>query len=291
MSRIVGIFLVRDEEYFIAWSLKNVVNFCDRIIVLDNESVDRTAQIVNKIREEHSHIELIKVANANNTQKYLKNYFGTETWVLGVDGDEIHDPAGLARMRNRIKSGEFDDYWSISSRYLHVTNVDLKNSLVSGFTSPPAKAGLKLFNFNAIDNWDSKWRKRERLHGKGLVFRNGYSKDHTYRFSHEISWDCSDFRCLHLCFFRRSPLDNLAFTVHKNSSRKNPAESRRLRVITRKLGQIGSCSNDYRKKRYARGNIATFCLNDFNRPADFKSVDSEHEQVMAYLERVEVEIS
>ena len=29
MNQIVGVFLVKNEEYFIAWSLMNVLEFCD----------------------------------------------------------------------------------------------------------------------------------------------------------------------------------------------------------------------------------------------------------------------
>ena len=290
MNEIVGIFLVKNEDFFIAWSLMNVVSFCDRIIVLDNESTDRTREILNEIKNQHDHVDLIDVKNANDTQKYLSKYFGTETWVLGVDGDEIHDPIGLARLRSRIQSGEFDQFWSVASSYLHVTKVSFRDSLVSGFTSPPAKVGLKLYNFSSIDNWNSRWRKRERLHGKGLVFRDGYSRQHTYRFSHEENWDEADFRCLHLCFLQRSSTDNERMYASKYSSRKNPAESKRFRRLTRKIGQVRSNGIDYRRKRYARGNIATFQLRGFNQPDQFYSVDPACNQVMAYLENTMIKL-
>ena len=222
MNQIVGIFLVRNEEHFIAWSLMNAVNFCDHIIVLDNLSTDRTREIVDNIAGLHRHIEVIDVRNANNTQTYLERYFGSRTWVLGIDGDEIHDPIGLARMRTRIQSGEFDHLWSMASRYLHVTEFDFNDLIVRGYPSPPAKAGLKLYNFNAIDSWQSKWRRRERLHGKGLVFREGYSKQNSYSFSRETTWDAADFRCLHLCFLQRSSQDKTNTSSGILSTRKTP---------------------------------------------------------------------
>ena len=290
MSRIVGVFLVKNEEYFIAWSLMNVLKFCDHIIVLDNLSTDRTREIVETIANLHDHIELIEVKNANNTQKYLEKYFGTDTWVLGVDGDEILDPTGLARLRNRIKSGEFDPFWSVASRYLHVTEFDFTDSIVRGYPSPPAKAGRKLYNFNAIDNWQSKWRKRERLHGKGLVFRDGYSKQDTYSFSKQTQWDSADFRCLHLCFLKRSSQDNSNMSSSQLSARRNPAESRTLRRFTRKIEQLNPNSSDYRKKRYARGSVESFDVSAFGKPGEFASVDAECDEVMAYLQNVRVVI-
>ncbi len=288
MNQIVGIFLIRNEEHFIAWSLMNAVNFCDHIIVLDNLSTDRTREIVDNIAGLHRHIEVIEVRNANNTQTYLERYFGSRTWVLGIDGDEIHDPIGLARMRTRIQSGEFDHLWSMASRYLHVTEFDFNDLIVRGYPSPPAKAGLKLYNFNAIDSWQSKWRRRERLHGKGLVFREGYSKQNSYSFSRETTWDAADFRCLHLCFLQRSSQDKTNTSSGILSTRKNPAESRILRRITRNIEQLNPNSSDYRKKRYARGKVESFDLNNFGKPDDFASVDAGCDQVMDYLRSVRV---
>ncbi|MDE0309050.1 MAG: hypothetical protein OXI60_04360, partial [Acidiferrobacterales bacterium] len=129
----------------------------------------------------------------------------------------------------------------------------------------------------------SKWRRRERLHGKGLVFRDGYSKQQTYSFSKETVWDAADFRCLHLCFFRRSSQDKTNSSSKVLSTRKNPAESRILRRITRTIEQLNPSSSDYRKKRYARGEVQSFDLSNFGKPDDFASVDSNCDEVMVYL--------
>ena len=109
MASIVGICLVKNEEYFVAWALMNVLKFCDYILVMDNLSDDLTGQIVRRIAEEHHHIEVIQVPDPNNTHKFLEHYFGTDTWMLKVDGDEIYDPKGLvAKLRTKILAGEFD---------------------------------------------------------------------------------------------------------------------------------------------------------------------------------------
>lgn len=75
----------------------NVLKFCDHIIVLDNLSTDRTRKIVQNITNMHDQIEMIDVRNSNNTQKHLENLLGINTWVLGVDADEFHDPIGLTK--------------------------------------------------------------------------------------------------------------------------------------------------------------------------------------------------
>ena len=290
MSKLVGVFLVKNEENFIAWSLMNVVNSCDHIIVLDNLSTDRTKEIVQNIAGLHSNIEIIDVKNANKTQMYLEQYFGTETWVLGVDGDEVHDPIGLVNFGKRLRKGEFDKFWSVSSTYLHVTEFDFSSSVACGYISPPAKAGLKLYNFNAIENWQSKWRKRERLHGKGLVFRDGYSKQQTYSFSKQASWEVAEFRCLHLCFLQRSSIDTNDYSFNNISVRKNPAETKLLRRVARKIERMNPNSSDYRTKRYARGSVGQFDIANFGKPNDFRLVDSRCDDVMNYLQNAKINI-
>ncbi len=44
--QIPGLWLLRDEEHFTAWSLMKPVGLCDRVLVMDNRSRDRTPQIV-----------------------------------------------------------------------------------------------------------------------------------------------------------------------------------------------------------------------------------------------------
>ena len=286
MSQILGVMLVKNEEHFIAWSLMNIVSFCDHVIVMDNCSTDRTYQIAECISTIHNNVEIIVVRNANDTQKFLVDYFGTQTWVLGVDGDEIHDPVALVNLKSRLQTGEFDNYWAISSLYCHVTNVDFDRFNVQGYSSPEAKAGLKLYNFNAIENWKSNWRRRERLHGPGKQFKPGYSAEHVYDFSTNENWNTADFRCLHLCFYPRTPKENDSFLTNGTTKRKNPAESKILRRVTRHIERLNPRSMDYRQKRYARGSIKSFEIGDFGKPNDFQFADEYCENVMSVLNNI-----
>jgi hypothetical protein len=60
----------------------------------------------------------------------------------------------------------------------------------------------KLYNFRIIDSWDG--YHAERLHGaNGLRFKP--PSEHARRLLNETyEWDDSPFRCLHVCFLRRS---------------------------------------------------------------------------------------
>ncbi|MYG65344.1 MAG: hypothetical protein F4206_01265, partial [Gammaproteobacteria bacterium] len=281
------VMLVRNEEHFVAWSLMNVLEFCDHVLVMDNQSTDRTRRIVEGIADRHENVELTVVPDANDTQKFLKGWFGTRTWVLGLDGDEIHDPVGLSRLRGRLQSGAFDEYWAISGIYCHVAKLDFHQSRAFGYSSPPAKAGTKLFNFNAIENWMSRWRKHERLHGS-KVFRSGYSGDSVYRFSaseNDEKWDTADLRCLHLCFMPRTPAETESALAHQ--TRKNPVETRLLRRMARKIESIRPNRMDYRQKRYARGPVIPHDIHGFGKPDDFREFDDRCDHVMDILNGIQ----
>ena len=40
-----------------------------------------------------------------NTNKFIEKYYSTNTWMFGVDGDELYDPIGLKKFRNELLSG------------------------------------------------------------------------------------------------------------------------------------------------------------------------------------------
>ena len=150
MTSIVGICLVKNEEHFIAWALMNAVEFCDKILVLDNMSEDRTYEIVSTIAKEHGHVEVIRVKDGNNTHRYIEEYAGKPVWVIKIDGDEIFSPSGLSKLKNRLYAGEFDNFWMIEASTLHTTGIEFEAGKAFGYTQPAARGCLFLYNFNAI---------------------------------------------------------------------------------------------------------------------------------------------
>ena len=48
---IIGVCLVKDEDIYIHRALTNIYGFCDRILVLDNNSTDKTRIIVESLAE------------------------------------------------------------------------------------------------------------------------------------------------------------------------------------------------------------------------------------------------
>ena len=107
-KQIVAIMLVKNEDLFIKTVLENILGFCDRIHVADHHSTDKTPQIIGQLAAEHPKIEYRCVDHVSESHDMIADYAGTETWVIGVDGDEVYDPEGLKRLREEIFAGQYD---------------------------------------------------------------------------------------------------------------------------------------------------------------------------------------
>ena len=203
MKQIVGILLVKNEDLHIEWVIRNVVDFCDHIIVLDNYSTDDTYAIIERLAANTDKIDLRKWKNPRTSQSVLSAYYGTDTWVFGVDGDEIYDPNDLSILRKRIFAGEFDRVWWLRGTFHNCVSLDLNAQIAQGYSAPPASGTAKLFNFKLISGWKNEHR-RERLHGHP-IFASGQSTVVLFSFVGDMSsWDGSQLKCLHLCFIARS---------------------------------------------------------------------------------------
>ena len=206
LKKIIGIFLVRNEDRFIKQAINNVITFCDEILLVDHTSTDGTLEILRCAQEQHpKKISLYQIAYPRDTHDLLKKYAGTATWIFGVDGDEIYDPERLIIFRQRLLSGEFDDVWMILGNVLHVDQFEEEQKSASGYLAPPSRSITKLYNFSAIDTWEG--NTIERLHGGTPHFRSGFDAQKKRLLQNEYLWNEAPLRCLHLCFLPRSSKD------------------------------------------------------------------------------------
>ncbi|MEX2530702.1 MAG: hypothetical protein WD960_08010 [Gemmatimonadota bacterium] len=281
--RIIGISLLRNEEYYALWSLNNVLDFCDEIIILDNQSTDGTSRKVEAFAERHPGVSVHSIPDPHLSHDYIKHYAGEDVWVFGVDGDEVYDPVGLARLRQRILAGEFQEYWTLAGYMLHAVKMDLESGRAEGYISPHSPRGNKLHNFSALISWEKPGR--QRLHGPTKVFRPGYHRKDNLDLFAQAPWESCDLRALHLCFFPRSSHD----TVHP-ALRKNPSTLRvkGVRKIQRRVKDFiaapFSKTAGYKTRRYARGPIVNREIASFGRPSLDRYADpdaAEAEKVMA----------
>lgn len=204
ITKIVAICLVRNEEYFIDRVIRNIYDFCDKIFLIDNISIDSTFNILKKIAQSAPKVELHSLKDISKSQEFIKDYAGTSTWVFGVDGDEIYDPNGLKLLRKKILEGGYKNCTQIYGNVLNCSFLDEERKIAQGYLAPPCRSMTKLYNFELIADWSDPGA--ERLHGD-VTYKEGFSKNDSISLHEQCSWEESTFRCLHLCFLRRSGQD------------------------------------------------------------------------------------
>ena len=122
--------MIRNEDIFIEQALRNVVDFCDHIYVDDNLSKDQTPEILRRLADEFDTITVRTIDDTIQSNDQIEKYFGTDTWVFAIDGDELYDAERLVEMRQRLEAGEFDKEWLIFGSCLHVTHLSDDKSVI-----------------------------------------------------------------------------------------------------------------------------------------------------------------
>jgi Glycosyl transferase family 2 len=201
--RIVGISMVRDEDRFVELAVRNALGACDEFILVDHRSRDATPRILARIRDEFPHkVTLHRVRRAGDANVFLRPFAGEPVWVLGVDGDDVYEPDRLLRLRAALVRGDFDSWLSVKGTTLHCTAVDASGGRASGYLGPPARSVTKLQNFGAIESWTG--TAYEHLYGGVRRLKPDFAHRPVRMLAGEFSWRDAPFRCLHVCFLRRS---------------------------------------------------------------------------------------
>ncbi len=289
-TRIVGIVLVRNEENFVTWAIENAIGFVDEMLVIDNLSRDATPDRLAALAARHPKIRLIRDSQPDRTNRHLQSYIGEDVWVFGLDGDEIYDPAGLARMRARVLAGEFATRWSVHGQSFHPTVVDFDHDRAIGYITPAAATATKLYNFAIIESWHSN---TQRLHGRP-VLKPGYAFGDSTERAVGASWLESDFRNLHFCFFPRSSLDqaevraNITDLSFRNVVRRPVFRALQALGVKGKLADYLAQRSGLKKPlRYMRGDVVERELGGaFGRPSAHAALDPRSGEVEALVASV-----
>lgn len=193
--KIIGVMMVKNEDRWIAKALTAIRDFCDEIILIDTGSTDDT---IREATWRASIDELIIEPDLSRTHRFVEQYVGTDTWVFGVDGDEIYEPRGLGLLRKSILGGSFAGTFQKLGQYLHVT--EICGEYVRGYHGPPAHAPTKLYNFARLKEWPSDDR-HSLFQSKCRVIDTVIPRDDGLQV---VPWDSCPLRCLHMRFMRRS---------------------------------------------------------------------------------------
>ncbi len=263
--RVIGSVQVKNEDVFVRQAVLNILDFCDEIIIADNMSTDRTYDICVDLAEKHPKIRLVRIQHPREAAVLLEPYYDTKSWIFGVDGDEIYDPHGLAIMRERLMRDEFSDYWCIFGNVLNVVELDANRKSARGYLAPPSRSMTKLYNFSLILNWTNC---PERLLGDDVTFKDGYHARLRRYLHEEVTWDQSNFRCLHMPFMKRSSSQKIRLL----RTRLNPDEIdyinrqpnsflRFFRKMKLYINQIQG--RDWKNQKYRRGPLVMKDVSSF----------------------------
>jgi glycosyltransferase involved in cell wall biosynthesis len=262
--RIIGILLVRNEDIFIERIVSNIIDFCDEIIVADNNSTDRTADVVMSMRKKNPKIKYYFITHPAQSHELIVRYADSPTWIFAVDGDELYDPRGLDILRRKILLGEYDKRWMIFGNVLHCIEINQERQIAWGYLTPPCRSMTKLYNFAIIKSWEGPCP--ERLHGGTISFYPTYSKQKKFPLYEEMEWEVSYFRCLHLCFLRRSSQDKVTkgdLMLRENISEKNSLKfhEKMLNIFSRLRGR--KKDSQYKREKYMRGPVVEKNIESF----------------------------
>lgn len=243
-KEIIGICLIKNEEVFINQIIKNILNFCDTILVLNNNSIDNTVCEISNINSDK--IVLIDVENPNDTNKYLQKFVGTNTWVFGVDGDELYNPDKLKLLRKEILNGEWDDFSMLRHNGIHTFKI--AEGKAYGYASPPSRHVGKLYNFA---HFRGQLPRAERLHG--MTFDNNINASKTHS---DLTLDQKEklneyMYMLHLVFMKRTSVINFNKYINNDDNElwmsSSPATN----------------SSKYKIDNYTKGNSISIPINGY----------------------------
>ena len=264
MTQIVGVVLVRNEELFVEHAIRSVAEFCDRILAFDHVSTDGTWEILRALARELDHVEARRTTHAAESHLAVQPYAGTNTWVLGVDGDELYDAGRLRGFREQLLSGAHDAVFKIGYNMLNCVAIDSDAQTASGYLSPPSRLARKLYNFAAIESWASDGA--ERLHGGTITYQPGYDDSSVDNIADRLSWEETPLRCLHATFLRRSSADpedgqQVLRPILEESAMQDRSWLGGLKRVVRR--RKPPTVSEWKPQKYMRGDLVTVDASPF----------------------------
>jgi len=216
-TKILGISILQNEEAYCALAIENAMALCDELLILDNNSTDRTHEICEQMTNRHQgRVQLETIDDLSLSHEFVRRYANTDTWIFGVDGDEVYDPRGLAIFRAQVLRGSYRYLWRVRAHYFNIAALEIWGDhqlvadgvgyfpfLAAGWMAPPGHPVSKFYNMSVIDDWPMD-EGRAIFQPKIKEWKSKKKKPGVYDVFSDFTWDESLFRCLHLRFIPRT---------------------------------------------------------------------------------------
>jgi len=212
--------LIRNEENFVGYAIRSVINYVDKVLVYDTGSTDKTASVIEEIQsafpgkiifEQKGYHD--RFTHTNLRQEMLE---ATDTdWFMIIDGDEVWTKTGMEEAVGLINDSS-DVNYLIAPYYLCVGDV---------------------YHTYYKEKYDFFYRRKGFFtprfikYNKNLVIKGDYELDTFYNKSTgKMVYNQNELNILthgfwHLTHLRRSSRDDEVFT---SGIAKNRGEKRRL---------------------------------------------------------------
>jgi glycosyltransferase involved in cell wall biosynthesis len=166
MSKITAVIIVKNGENLIADCIDSV-SFCDEILVIDNQSEDRTIEVAKRMNAKVYEYETKDFAE-------LRNFGLTKAksdWILYIDVDErVSEDLGR-NIKDTIlrKDSQFSAY-----------RLQRKNYYFKNVEWPHVEKIIRLFNKKSLKGWEGKLHESPVIDGE-IGDLDGYLLHYTHR--------------------------------------------------------------------------------------------------------------
>lgn len=109
MMRITAHCLVKNEENFIAYAVRSVIDFVDQVLIFDTGSTDRTVAIIKELQQEYPQKIVFEEKGECDKKRHteLRQEMVERTsteWFMVLDGDEVWSKEALVEVVGIINS-------------------------------------------------------------------------------------------------------------------------------------------------------------------------------------------
>lgn len=167
MNKLSAIIIAKNEEERIADCLDTLA-FCDEIVVVDNNSEDRTSQIAERMGAKVINVDSDNFSELRNMG--LHKVSGK--WVLYVDADERVDTSLRKSIESVVKSSDFDNF--------NVFKVVRKNFYLGNNEWPKTEEMERLFLQEKLKGWKGMLHESPMIEGRSGKL-DGFLLHYTHR--------------------------------------------------------------------------------------------------------------